>query len=326
MKSFDILRRALWLSAFGLGVVQAHAATMSIDASTGAVFDGVLDGFPTIAPFDGTPDFGGNQLGVVLKQGVTEERGIGEFPLAVLAGVSGSLITNATLSFNIDDVLSTLGPGTDLSGAATREISIYTYEGDGAVALDDYSRTERAPYIVDTTVHGTIVDASLRTSGPLVFTVDVAADIREALDAGAVTLGVIWRASDSPTGTSIDNLGDGSLGPPGVNGATMPFLTITVADEAMPTPTATVTPESSPTPPPTRTREPTRPTRTPGGAPCAGDCDADGRVIVSELIRGVNMALAGNSSLTCAAVDRDNNGRVSVDELVKAVNVALRGC
>lgn len=325
MKISGIICCALWLSVLGLAV-QAHGETVSIDSTTGAVFDGVLDGFPTIAPFDGTPDFGGNQLGVVLKQGVTEERGIGEFPLAALADVSGSLITNATLSFNIDDVLSTLGPGTDLSGAATREISIYTYEGDGAVALDDYSRTDRAPYIVDTSGHGTITDASLRTSGPLVFTVDVTDDIREALDAGAVTLGVIWRAGDSPTGTSIDNLGDGSLGPPGVNGSKMPFLTITFADEATSTPTATVTPESSPSPTPTRTPEPTRPTRTPGGDPCAGDCDEDGRVVVSELVRAVNMALAGDSGQTCAPVDGNKNGRVSVDELVKAVNVALRGC
>lgn len=314
---------ALWLHVIGVLAAPIHAATVIIDSTSGAVFDGVLDGFPTIAPFDGTADFGGNQLGVVFKQGVTEERGIGEFALHALDGVPAAAIASAVLRFNIDDVLSTLGPGTDLNGRAAQEIAIYTYDGDGIVALDDFNRIERAPYSVDTSAHGTINDALLRPSGPLFFEVDVTDDLREALGADAPALGIIWRTADSPTGTSLDNLGDMSLGPPGVNGSRLPILTIMLDDAASPTPTATVTPAASATP--TRTREP-RPTRTPGGGPCTGDCDDDGTVVVSELVRAVSMALSGQAPDNCAPIDMDNNGLVSVNELVGAVNVALRGC
>jgi hypothetical protein len=43
-----------------------------IGADQGAVYDGVLDGFPMIAAQDGVPDLGGNALGVALKAGSTE--------------------------------------------------------------------------------------------------------------------------------------------------------------------------------------------------------------------------------------------------------------
>jgi len=51
----------------------ALAATFTLDENTpGTSYDGIVDGFPGIAPLDGHPDTGGNALGVGLKSGVTE--------------------------------------------------------------------------------------------------------------------------------------------------------------------------------------------------------------------------------------------------------------
>jgi hypothetical protein len=47
---------------------------------------------------------------------------------------------------------------------------------------------------------------------------------------------------------------------------------------------------------------------------------------VSELIRGVNIALGNTGTETCPAFDRNLSGTVTVDELVVAVNAALQGC
>jgi hypothetical protein len=85
------------------------------------------------------------------------------------------------------------------------------------------------------------------------------------------------------------------------------------------------TPRSSPTP--TRTPRNTAtvgPTRTLG--PCVGDCDGDGRIAISELVRGVTLALSGAPPLGCMDLDADDNGAISVNELVSAVNAALNGC
>jgi hypothetical protein len=60
-------------------------------------------------------------------------------------------------------------------------------------------------------------------------------------------------------------------------------------------------------------------------AACPGDCDDDGRVAVSELVRGVGLAL-GLETLPCAAFDTDGSGRITVDEVTQAVRSALDGC
>ena len=61
-------------------------------------------------------------------------------------------------------------------------------------------------------------------------------------------------------------------------------------------------------------------------AACPGDCDGGGSVDVSELIRGVNIAL-GNLQLTaCPAFDTTGDGTVAVNELIAAVNATLNGC
>ena len=59
---------------------------------------------------------------------------------------------------------------------------------------------------------------------------------------------------------------------------------------------------------------------------CAADCDRDGQVAISELVRVVSIALGAGAVETCSAADLDGNGRVQIDELLIAVNAALRGC
>ena len=59
---------------------------------------------------------------------------------------------------------------------------------------------------------------------------------------------------------------------------------------------------------------------------CAGDCDGDGSVSVSELIRAVNIALGNLDISQCTAIDGNGDGTVSINELIRAVNAALTGC
>ncbi len=65
---------------------------------------------------------------------------------------------------------------------------------------------------------------------------------------------------------------------------------------------------------------------TPADAVCTGDCDGSGSVDVSELVRGVNIALGNLPVGTCAAFDTSGNGAVEVNELVAAVNALLSAC
>lgn len=62
------------------------------------------------------------------------------------------------------------------------------------------------------------------------------------------------------------------------------------------------------------------------GAQCVGDCNGDGTVSVSELIRGVNISLGIQQVSGCLAMDGNGNGVVAINELVQAVNNALNGC
>lgn len=319
----------------------AAAAPLVLDADQGAVFDAIIDGFPMLAVYDGVPDFptGYNTLSIGLQIPVTEERGIGEFPVAPLAGAAPEAVQSATLVFNIDDVIGTFGPGTSFRGEASRTILVHLYAGDGAVTIADYLAVARPAHAVDTTPHGRITDASLRQSGPLVFAVDVTDDVRTLLADAPPAIGVVWRTTDAGTATSLDHLGDGGGGPPGVSGAFLPYLEIDLAPPSTPTPTPTAPPSDTATPLATATAPPTAtgvpgtpsasasvtPTRTPGVGPCAGDCDGDGSVRVSELIAGVTLAL-GTATTPCPAIDTDGDGLVSVAELIQAVNAALAGC
>jgi cysteine-rich repeat protein len=214
------------------GIFQAAVVTGEL----GALFDGIVDGFPGIAPMDGVPDIAGNPLGVALKSGVTEERAVGEFPVATVigSGVTAASIATVTLTFNVDDVLSTFGPGTAFDGTAAERFLIHVYAGDGAVTLADFERATGAPTAtVSTGAHGTITDQTLAASGPVVFQVDLTSAVKSLVASGATHIGVVWSTDDDQTGTSIDDLGFGGSGPPGVGGARLPFLTVVLAGQSV---------------------------------------------------------------------------------------------
>ncbi len=59
---------------------------------------------------------------------------------------------------------------------------------------------------------------------------------------------------------------------------------------------------------------------------CVGDCDGDGKVVISELIRGVNIALGIVPLEQCPAFDRNGDRSVAISELIAAVDSALNGC
>jgi cysteine-rich repeat protein len=59
---------------------------------------------------------------------------------------------------------------------------------------------------------------------------------------------------------------------------------------------------------------------------CVGDCDGNGRVVVNELVVGVNIALDRVALSMCRAFDLDGDQRVMVNELVRGVDDAVLGC
>jgi hypothetical protein len=327
-----------------LATAAAHAQTIVIDEATGAVYDGILDGFPGLAPLDGEPDFGENSLGVALKSGATEERAVAEFLLP--AEASPANLGAATVLFNIDDVLSTFGPGTDVNGRAAQRILLHLYAGDGIVALADFKRIERPGHLVDTTILGAITDATLRVSGPLPFSVDVTEDLRALLAQSARHAGVVWRTDDSPTGTSIDDLGDGSAGPPGVNGARLPSLTLELLEPARPTPTATPTvalvPTSTstraPSPTGTSTRTPTMAavtaTPSPSWTPATptptvpfvlGDADCNGVLDLADVERISPLLFDAAAAARCLQADANKDGRIGVADVSEVLRLAVSG-
>ncbi len=269
----------------------------------GAVHDSILDGFPSLAAMDGVGDFGGNALGIALQPGVTEERAIVEFPLASLAALAEDGIDEAILTFNIDDVLSTFGPGTGFDGTACDSVEVHAFAGDGAVTVADFARTGVVPLAtIDT--GATITDATLAKSGPLAFDVDVTAALAAALAHGDAFLGFVFATDDAQTGTSIDDLGFGSAGPPGVGGANLPFLTITPAAP----PTTTTTSSSTST-----SMEPR--------FEC-GDASGDGRITAGDALFILRAAVGGTPCPT-AVCDADGNGKLSAGDALRVLKVAV---
>jgi hypothetical protein len=59
---------------------------------------------------------------------------------------------------------------------------------------------------------------------------------------------------------------------------------------------------------------------------CIGDCNEDGTVTIDELVKGVELALAGAEDGSCVPIDADGDGRVEIDELVLGVRSAQSGC
>lgn len=59
---------------------------------------------------------------------------------------------------------------------------------------------------------------------------------------------------------------------------------------------------------------------------CAGDCNADARVRVNELVRAVGIALGEAALGVCEESDVDGDGRVHISELIQSVRAAIDGC
>jgi hypothetical protein len=59
---------------------------------------------------------------------------------------------------------------------------------------------------------------------------------------------------------------------------------------------------------------------------CAGDCDGDEQVSVSDLVVAVDLSMRGASAEVCLDADVNGDGSIAVDELVRAVRRALTGC
>jgi len=231
--SFSSLGRLVAATTFGalLGAVPGHAITITLDGAAGAVHDGVGDGWffaggPAIPP-DGVGDSGGNAPAMIYQAGVVEMRALSEFPLASLAGYDAAEITSATLTVTIDDVLTTLGPGTSLDGTAASPFAAYSYPGNGTITPSDFSPAGLAPLGIVTP--GVITDAALAISGAVSFDIDVTASVKAFVTAANTHYGVLLGTLDTPTGTSVDNLA------PGVAGGTLPFVTIEITPEVPPT-------------------------------------------------------------------------------------------
>jgi hypothetical protein len=61
-------------------------------------------------------------------------------------------------------------------------------------------------------------------------------------------------------------------------------------------------------------------------ADCTGDCDGDGAVVISELVRAVSIALGSAPTAQCGAADANDDGMITIAELIGSVNAALGGC
>lgn len=60
--------------------------------------------------------------------------------------------------------------------------------------------------------------------------------------------------------------------------------------------------------------------------PCHGDCDFDGTVSMSDLMRQVNINVDTGTLASCVAADANLNGTIEITELIRSVNRSLHGC
>lgn len=59
---------------------------------------------------------------------------------------------------------------------------------------------------------------------------------------------------------------------------------------------------------------------------CTGDCDGDGEVTISELMRGVNIVLGTQEMSSCPEFDSGGDAAVTIEEIIGGVKAALDGC
>lgn len=235
MKSLHVSPFLLALLPLALLSSPTSAAVVTLDASSGAVYDAIVDGFPGVYTRNGSPDATGNALSVAVKSGVTEMRAIAEFPLAGLGSITSTDVVSATLELNIDDVIGSFGPGANFDGTAAEDIFLWAWNGNGSIDLTDFNNVAGPPSAsVDTRSYGSITDSSLASTGPILMQIDLTAALKSRLDAAATHLGLTLATTDENTATSLDNLGNGGAGPAGVNGSILPRLIVTIAEAEPP--------------------------------------------------------------------------------------------
>jgi hypothetical protein len=138
----------------------------------------------------------------------------------------------------------------------------------------------------------------------------------------------------TPRGSASAWLSDGAAGVIYRRGVFSGPATPTSTATQRPSPSRTPTPGRSPTSTPTRiptqvstaTRERTATATVTARATCVGDCNGDGRVLINEVITGVNIGLDLLPIESCPAADRDGNRRVVINEVITAVNNGLNTC
>ncbi|MEO8602546.1 MAG: hypothetical protein ABI629_08225 [bacterium] len=134
------------------------------------------------------------------------------------------------------------------------------------------------------------------------------------------------RTPTAPPGSTVTAVPTGAASPT-VTGS--PTATVPPVPPATATPSATPTATNQPSPTPTPTATVAAgatATATSPPAACSGDCNGDGVVSISELIRGVNIALGNTAVADCPAFDPNGDGMVTIDALIKSVGYALAEC
>jgi hypothetical protein len=145
-----------------------------------------------------------------------------------------------------------------------------------------------------------------------------------------------------PSGAEIDTiypLPVANLGASDPDGFSLPLVgaggSIVVVEGTADTPTATPTPTPTATAQhtPTLTAAPTAtptalitPTVTPLGIGCAGDCDRNGGVEITDLITGVSIGQGRVALASCPSYDVAADGLVDIAELLLAVQNLRDGC
>lgn len=138
---------------------------------------------------------------------------------------------------------------------------------------------------------------------------------------GSFRVTVLSEPTTTPTPSSAHTV------PPTVTPTPMTIPTSSTTGTATPSHSATpaISPPASPTQSATPPADPT-PTGTAPRQPCEGDCDGDLRVVISELILGVNIALGNQPLAGCPAFDTNGDFAVTISEIVTGVRRALDGC
>lgn len=161
---------------------------------------------------------------------------------------------------------------------------------------------------------------------------------RKIVDATKVTL----EFGQENCSDGQDNDGDGLADCADPKCAGVPACSFTPTPTASRTATAALTQTSTPVATGTPTRTAVAATATSTGviatvtstatatptspATCVGDCNADQRVTINEVLTGVNIALGNLSIGECPVFDANHNGSVEVNELIMAVGNALHEC